>query len=59
MSDIGLGLNKYEILSVIRGFLNNTDQTDIFSASGSSPKWYSGFCYRWKYFIRPRMAQKS
>ena len=57
VSDIGLGLTKFEILTIVKEYLIKTEQTHVFPDGCPGPTWYKGFCERWKDQLRPRMAQ--
>jgi len=57
LSDAGLGLTKYEILTLIADYLKKTNQEHLFKNGIPSDMWYRGFKKRWAKDLSPRMAQ--
>jgi hypothetical protein len=53
MADIGFGLNKFDILSIVSNYLKESDQSNLFTNCIPSNEWYSGFLKR-----NPMLAQR-
>ena len=43
MADIGFGLTKHEIFQVIKGYLIESNQDQIFENNEPTERWYYGF----------------
>jgi hypothetical protein len=56
LADIGIGLNKLEIFSVMKMYLTRTNQENLFKDGTPSNKWYDGFLGRYPE-ISVRIAQ--
>ena len=46
MADIGFGLTKHEIIQVIKGYLIESNQDQIFENNEPTDRWYYGFLSR-------------
>ena len=57
LSDVGVGLTKYEILTAMESYAAKNKDKVSFKNGTSGDKWYRGFQKRWASIISPRMAQ--
>ncbi len=55
-SDIGFGLNRYDVLSIVENYLKESKQTELFENNKPSKKWYKGFMKKYADQIRTRKA---
>ena len=55
-SDIGFGLNRDDVLSIVENYLKESNQMHLFKNKKPTKKWYKGFMKKYADEIRPRKA---
>jgi hypothetical protein len=53
MADIGLGLNKSDIMNIVKNYLKESNQLHLFPESKPCDEWYHGFIKR-----HPNLSQR-